>query len=332
MENNNKLVLEQIKKSYLNKRIIPFIGSGFSKNIGGFPDWKEFIKHLSKKIGEDKKYIKSIVGDNYLQSVEYFMMKKIITDKFKSETDYLTRGKNFIKDELVNIFNKKFDKNTWQAQIALILLNNIDMIYTTNWDDTLEQTCENILGKDRYNLYYSVAQLEDLKKEYEENFLKSQHEKKKSIVKLHGHFKDSNSIIASEYDYFHRMNTFNALDIIFQNDLLLNDFLFIGFSFDDVNVNYLLYQINVMRRMIKPSKSIYLISIKKPDDAFFKLYEDSKKVLTYFLFDENEYNNYQSSVKSEKNSLLKRKTVQFFNYISDNELENKEELKTLIKN
>jgi len=318
LKDEQEQVLEEIKKSYGKKRLIPFIGAGFSKNIEGYPDWANFVKLLSKKLGETEGFLEKLTGGNTLQAVEYFMLWKLVTNNRISEKEWYSIGKDYIKDELGNLFQPKtFDNNNWQAQMALIKLKNIFLIYTTNWDDTLEKTCDEILGKGLYKLYYTVSQLETLKKDYYENMKEEKNERKRLIIKLHGHYSDSNSIIASEYDYYNRMNTFNELDIIFQNDLLLNDFLFVGFSFNDVNINYLLYQINDMRKRVNPNNHVYLISILKPDYYYYELYKIHKKVSTYFLFkDLEEYKQFSQLNDDGKTETLRTKTVKFLDDIS----------------
>lgn len=326
-------ILKDIKSSYSEARLIPFIGAGFSKNIQGYPDWDGFIRKLSKKLApKQPNYIKKIMGDNRLQSVEYFMMRKIISEGRQAETDWYSFGKALVKNELDLLFSKKkFNGKTWQAQIALVNLKKISLFYTTNWDDTLEKTCDEILGNDQFISYYTVSQLEKLKEQYYENLELSEDSRKKLIIKLHGDYKDSASIISSEYDYYHRMNTFDALDTVFQSDLLQNDFLFLGFSFSDVNINYLLYQINSMRRLISPNKKVYLLSILEPDPSFYELYEKRKNVIVYFLFESSEeYINYSGKSKKEKTEILKDKTVKFLNQISDGELKTVDQLKEIL--
>ena len=84
---NQMEILKDIKSSYSEARLIPFIGAGFSKNIQGYPDWDGFIIKLSQKlVPEQPDYLKKIMGDNRLQSVEYFMMSQII--KEGREADY----------------------------------------------------------------------------------------------------------------------------------------------------------------------------------------------------------------------------------------------------
>ena len=307
-----------ITLSYKDDRLIPFIGAGFSKNIEGYPDWDGFIQQLSQKlVPEQPDYLKKIMGDNRLQSVEYFMMSQIIKEGREADEGW-SFGKNLVTKELSSLFsNKTFDVKTWYAQIALVSLKKISLFYTTNWDDTLEKTCDEILGNDRFISYCVISQLEKLKGQYYENLKLSENFRKKLIIKLHGDYNDPESIISSEYDYYHRMNTFNALDTVFQSDLLQNDFLFLGFSFSDVNINYLLYQINSMRQLIKPNNKVYLLSVIEPDYSFYKLYEKRKNVKVYFLFESpEEYIEYSGKSEEKKTEIVRHKTVRFLNKIS----------------
>ncbi len=320
----NKL-LNDIKSSYGKNKLIPFTGAGFSKNIIGYPSWKEFIEIISDDISGNIEHIKEMFDNNYLQSIEYYMMSFLINENLADDPKSKDLGKEQLSKKLKEIFCKEFDQSTWEAQIALISLKNFDLIYTTNWDNTLEITCREILGEDRYRVYYRASQLENIKEDYCNILEHKKENRKKLIIKLHGDIKDYDSIVASEDAYYSRMNSFNAFDIVFQNDILLNDFLFMGFSFDDANINYLLQQIRSMKKEIKPSNNkVYLISIKKPDIAYYKLYEKYKNVDVYYLFNNMlEYEMYDKSCDEEKNRIIKNKTIEFFDYISDGELKEK---------
>jgi len=323
LKNEQAEILKNMKSSYKKERLIPFVGAGFSKNIIGYPDWDGFVRRLSRKIDKNQNFLKNLLGSNNLQSVEYFMIRTLIKNERMNDKDWYDTGKNYVKAELNDLFKrKKFNKDTWQAQVALISLKNFSLIYTTNWDDTLEKTCKEILSGTRYILYYTIAQLENLKEKYDENIRANKDARMKLIIKLHGDYSDAKTIIALEYDYYHRMNTFNALDTVFQNDSLLNDFLFLGFSFNDVNINYLLYQINYMRESVKPTNKVYLLSILKPDYSYYQLFKDHKHINVFYLFEDlNEYNVFSSiRNKREKTIKLRDKTVEFLNKISNNEL------------
>jgi hypothetical protein len=56
------------------RRLLPFIGAGFSKNIsGGFPNWSELIRHSADLLDYDPDILLS-QGD-YLQIAEYLNTK-----------------------------------------------------------------------------------------------------------------------------------------------------------------------------------------------------------------------------------------------------------------
>lgn len=326
-------ILNEIQESYKNERLIPFIGAGFSENIEGYPGWDDFVRRLSRKLDETPNFLQKLIHGNNLQAVEYFMIRMLIKKNRMNQKDWYDISKGFVRDELNELFSKKkFKESTWQAQIALVNLKNFSLIYTTNWDDTLEKTCDKILGEGRCNLYYTIAQLETLKKEYLENTARDAQKRKKLIIKLHGHYSEDKTIIASEYDYYHRINTFNALDVIFQNDLLLNDFLFLGFSFNDVNINYLLYQIDYMRKSVRPTNKLYLLSILKPDYYYYKLYKEHKETIVYYLFENSsKYDEFSKKAKAEKRKILRNKIVKFLNEISNGELKTIKQLKGILE-
>lgn len=58
----HKAILEGLQESYTDKRLIPFIGAGFSKNVKEYPDWDEFNEKLSTLLGENKYYLKAALS------------------------------------------------------------------------------------------------------------------------------------------------------------------------------------------------------------------------------------------------------------------------------
>ena len=51
MDNLNNII-EEIKAVYTNNKLIPFIGSGFSKPLE-LPDWKQLVQTVAKDIPVD---------------------------------------------------------------------------------------------------------------------------------------------------------------------------------------------------------------------------------------------------------------------------------------
>ena len=186
MEKEGKDILEDLKSDYNNNLISALIGAGFSKNISNlFPNWTELLHdmigelysldirrnydnylHLNKdSVGELKtekdlrdEYI-SEVGDqnDYLGIVSDYIKRKGIRESIEAyveermpyavlkddESIALKIGSN-VKEDIPEAF--------FSAHEELLSLQQLQNIYTTNYDNLLEFTMELLQKKNVANL------------------------------------------------------------------------------------------------------------------------------------------------------------------------------------
>jgi hypothetical protein len=286
--------INEILKSYQNSKLIPFIGAGFPKNIERFPAWTDFVNkdlagELRKLPGADllsgKKLSEMFGGGSAgnIKATEYYIYKKgrhRLKLKYSSARLEEQSWEKIVeagKAELANLLQRKFgnielrmgdnecEKN-WKAYIEFIKLDNFPTIYTTNWDPTLEEVSEKILPIDKkYELTCTVDKLRECIIN-----------RKRPIIYYHGYFAELDTIVATESDYFQRLMAKHFFEVKFHHDLLHYDFLFIGFSFEDWFVSYILYQANQSMREVplKNLPSVFLVSIGSPNktrDEYFEL-------------------------------------------------------------
>jgi hypothetical protein len=245
-------VLEEIRESYKNRTLIPFIGAGFPRNIDKFPSWNEFVEDLTDELAKNcgcdfgGKNLTEIFPHN-IRATEYYVLK--IGEKTALEEDPRPSVKNIFKagkKELSVQLRRKFEefcsqsaavRKKWRVYMEFIGLKNFSTLYTTNWDGTLEAISEVALKEDeRYQLVFTDKTLR-------ESLATG---KQKLLIKYHGHYKSGDSIIAAESDYFHRLMHKNMLDVKLFHDLLHYDFLFIGWSFDDIFIRLTVSQVGDM--------------------------------------------------------------------------------------
>jgi hypothetical protein len=246
-------VLKEITDSYREKKLIPFIGAGFPRNIGNFPSWDEFVEGLTKELKEKRgcnfggKNLKEIFPHN-IRATEYFILK--IGGPIAKEHGWPPTTKNIFragKDELSAQLRQKFTnfkyddtavgRKNWRVYREFIGLDNFSTLYTTNWDGTIETISEALLEEDkRYKRVYTDRTLR-------ESLAKG---KQKLLIKYHGHYDFGESIIAAESDYFNRLMHKKMLDVKLFHDLLHYDFLFIGWSFDDIFIRLTVSQVGDM--------------------------------------------------------------------------------------
>ncbi len=203
---------EELAIAVRERRVILFIGSGVSQNLG-LPSFSGLVQHLAKELNYDPE-IYATHGD-YLALAEYYQLEKGTIGPLRSWMDRTWyTGVDLAKSEIHR----------------LIVELNFPIIYTTNYDTWLEQSYD--LYKRDYVKIANVGDLTKVKPEVTQ------------IVKFHGDTEDDASIVLTESSYFSRLDFESPLDIKLRSDLLGKSVLFIGYSLSDINVRYMLYKLN----------------------------------------------------------------------------------------
>ncbi len=215
---NSRLAIEEIKEHCSNRRLIPFIGSGFSKCLK-LPDWREMISSLGKDLGYEEDLF--LLHGNYQQLAEYAKKKH-----HRSWDDFVHNIlTHFHREESVQLRKKsrKYD---------LLTDMKVKTIYTTNYDRHIEEAF-----KEKNKKVKTVVKLE--------HFLEPNNAIENiEIVKFHGCVVYPDTMVITESQYFDRMRLEHPVDQRLRSDVLSNSFLFLGYSFSDPNIRYIWYKIN----------------------------------------------------------------------------------------
>jgi hypothetical protein len=263
-----------------HKTLIPFVGAGFSANIEseGSPLWDDFIRILQDDLNKnttkaDRVDFKKMFINDPAECTQYFYWRKGINGK-RSIASNLAYGKKKFYKLVTKLFEKLpgYDRDKFNQHITLV--NRFSKIYTTNWDSLLEIACDNSINKRGYtrviapinNIQYG-GQFKETRYDNDQN-----HENKCEIVKYHGCQTDetATSLIASTADYYERISLVNVhpLDKQIAFDMKNNDFIFLGYSLRDINVRYILNQINFNKWSdIKNDKTTHFYFITFDDPA-----------------------------------------------------------------
>lgn len=207
--------IDELKKLNQDKKteIVLFVGAGVSVSAG-LPTWGGLINNIANELNYD-------------------------SDVFKTYGDYLTLAQYYnIEKNNDNIFKEKlrglFEKCTYtSAVLSEIKKCDCKTIYTTNYDNLLEVT----LKEEGYKVVTSDI--------HEDEFSKFE----KKIIKFHGSCYDSKSeIVFGEASYFDRIMNPTDIDRLFASDIKKKNFLFIGYSFNDLNLRLILHSIENKRK------------------------------------------------------------------------------------
>ena len=267
-DDSQKEVLGDMQKAHdPNKRLIPFVGAGFSKNITGYPGWNEFVKQLGEDISCD---LSALFKNNNLEACEYFIYKKGGDDFKKGKKELLKVINKMVLDNRRNAAKN----DEWALHDKFV--GKFDYIYTTNWDNTLEQAVPN--PRKKVVSFFRRSHLSN-PNQYDNDSIQ--------LIKLHGNYKGikAESLIACQKDYNQRIIEDNPFDIKFKNDLLHNNFFFIGYNFGDPNILLMIDLIQQITQGIPQKKSVNLfwISIEPFDDERVYLLKKSMQIRPYHL-------------------------------------------------
>ena len=187
-----------------------FAGSGLSRG-SGFTNWKELVKPLAIDIGLD------VDKENDLVS---------ITQYYRNE-----RGsRSSINQRILNEFTKDTIQN---ENIKIITRLPIQTYWTTNYDELLE------LSLKENNRKIDVKTTQD-------SLANNVYDRDAVVYKMHGDIRDPSKAVITKDDYEIYGNERPLFRTSLQGDLISKTFLFIGFSFEDPNLEYILSQIRVL--------------------------------------------------------------------------------------
>lgn len=207
------MISAELISDYKKDKIILFVGAGVSANLG-LPTWRSLIAHLAEELDYDPDVFKTY-GD-FLALAEYYRIKKGSIGSLRSWMDREWH------DPAIDVSKSKIHE--------YIANGNFPLIYTTNYDNWIEDAC-NHYGKE-YNKIVKVSDISDCLPN------------RREIIKFHGDFTDDSSIVLTETSYYQRLQFETPLDIKLRADILGKSVLFIGYSLQDINIRHLFYKLS----------------------------------------------------------------------------------------
>jgi len=205
-----------------------FVGAGISQGAG-FVDWKGLLKPLAKEISLN------IDKENDLLEVAQFYKNKMC-------------GRGEINQEIINNFSKD---TILTENIKILTRLPIYTYWTTNYDKLLEE------GFKLNNRKIDV-------KVEQEQLARTVPKRDAILYKMHGDVEYPNKAVLTKDDYETYAEKRPLFRSALKGDLIAKTFLFIGFSFEDPNVNYILSQIH---SLVEENKRQHYCIIKKVDES-----------------------------------------------------------------
>jgi len=213
----NPLHVAEIAKKAKEDKLVLFIGAGLSKNVD-MPSWGGLIDKLGENLGYEKGMFSLTGNDDYLALAEYY--QEVKGNGMEQVIDYFKEANS------AQVNNQLQASNIYKNVTKI----PVHRIYTTNYEHLIENA-------------YSIHTDKQVKTVYD---LQTYNQEKADVevIKLHGDVDKPETIVLTQNSYFERYDMETPLDILLRNDLLDKTFLFIGYSFRDVNVQYMFYKLN----------------------------------------------------------------------------------------
>jgi len=209
-----KAHLEQFVRKYLkalnDSNAAIFAGAGLSIPAG-FVNWKDLLREIA-----DELHLEIDKEDDLIALAQYYVNEK--------------GGRGAINQKLIEEFTKD-SKLTPNAKLIARL--PIKIFWTTNYDKVIEQALDN-----------ANKSIDD--KIVPENLATSKPRTDAIVYKMHGDISLPHEAVLTKDDYENYQVKRQLFTTALQGDLVSKTFLFIGFSFDDPNLEYILSRIRVL--------------------------------------------------------------------------------------
>lgn len=206
-----------------------FAGAGLSMS-SGFVDWKGLLKDLAKEIKLDVEKESDLV-----EVAQYYCNEK--------------QGRNEINQKILNYFMTESQEN---ENIKILAELPINIFWTTNYDHLIEETLK------KYGKHVDV-------KITTQNLATTLSGNDAIVYKMHGDYLYASDCVIIKDDYECYNDTHQLFSTTLQGDLVSKTFLFIGFSFEDPNLNYILSRIRVLLDKNRRTHYLFLKKISKKE-------------------------------------------------------------------
>jgi hypothetical protein len=244
-----------------------FIGAGMSK-ASGFVDWRELLRDIAVDLKLDIERESDLIG-----LAQFHVNER--------------QGRSRINQLLIDEFTKDATLNDNHRLIATLPVHTI---WTTNYDELLETA------------FRDAHRSPDVKTT-KENLAQTVPNRGVVIYKMHGDCRQPQDAVLTKEDY----ETYDVKRSVFstalKGDLVDRTFLFLGFSFTDPNIDYILSRI---RGLLGQNQRPHYCVMKWPDapkdgkGAAAAEYEYSKRKLELRISDLSRYQIHAVMVDSYK--------------------------------
>ncbi len=238
---NQSIFIKKFAKSIKLGRAAAFLGAGMSSGAGCV-NWKELLKDVATELDLDV-----TKEDDLISLAQYYV-------------SYKQNKKPLVEAiiENINSSNKPTEAHEILASIPF------DTYWTTNYDNLIEKVL------DSRNKRIDV-------KRCDKDLLYPVKGRDAVIYKMHGDIVASSNAIISKEDYELYQDTHGSMLNVLKGDLTTKSFLFLGYSFNDPDLNDLLARIRCMVGEEKQEHFAIMREVKESEYSTVPEFEYAKK-------------------------------------------------------
>lgn len=220
-----------------------FIGAGMSRPAG-FVDWRGLLRNCAKELDLD------IDREHDLVAVAQYYLNRRSSDR--------SRLNQILKDE----FDKPIESTKGHEVIARL---SISTIWTTNFDKLIEEAFR--AGRRSIDVKVRDRDIATHKKGREA-----------VLYKMHGDIARPDEVVICKDDYEKYVRKHAIFQSALEGDLLSKTFLFLGFSFTDPNLDYMLGH---LRSLLEDSKREHYAIMRRVRLNWHKNKRDARRDFEY---------------------------------------------------
>jgi SIR2-like domain len=270
MKNEVIANIKNIVQAKEQNRLVVFAGAGVSKN-SDIPFWSELIKQIQSQI---------TISDNETDQLKIAQLFYNLRDK-KEYYDYIKK---------ILLYKKAHYNPINEAILSL----NPQHIITTNYDDLFEQVIH------RDSLQYDVIRQDS---DFPNANLSTY------LIKMHGCFETQN-IVLTENDYLKYSQNFPLIESYLKGLFASRLVVFLGFSFSDINLKYIIQRVDSVLGNHKQPSYIYLDS---PYNDLERNYLRNRQIIPIYF---DEINKYLDDYGFESSKALNERGNKLFRFVN----------------
>lgn len=244
-------MIDAMKASLENKKLVVFVGAGISKN-SGVPTWGQMVRVFADRMGYP---VERLSTDEYIRIPQYFYGM----DDSSNHQEYYNLLREVVSPcDKPNILNE------------LIVELKPKHIVTTNYDKLMDMVATD---------YEVIRQDKDLLSTTKNSYL----------IKMHGDIDNVENIVFKEADYLKYSETHRLMETYLKSLLIDHVFLFVGYSLNDYNLNtftswidFVAQEMNVKEDM---HKNFFLSSSNHASKKYLRKYYEDKGLHVIDIYD-----------------------------------------------